>query len=235
VFLESASGAPILARWQYGLGRAVVFASDVKNRWAADWLQWDGYGKLWGQLVRDVMRRDMGEELRFSVRREGGDARIALDALTHAAGWQNRLTPVVRVSRPGRTSETVRLRQTAPGGYAAMVPLGSAGGEPFSFELLYGGGIGSAAARQSGLRRLYFQFPDEYRSMAPNTEALRVLAEQTGGKLVPKTDEIFAVGDDSGRSRRALWPALAAAALVVYLLDIAVRRAPRIRRWLDGA
>jgi uncharacterized membrane protein/uncharacterized protein YegL len=235
VFLESASGAPILTRWQYGLGRAVVFASDVKNRWAADWLQWDGYGKLWGQLVRDVMRRDIGEELRFNVRREGGDARVTLDALTPAGGWQNRLTPVVRVSRAGRPSETVRLRQTAPGGYAARVALGGAGAEPFDFELLSGGGIGSAVARRSGLRRLYFQFPDEYRTTAPDTEALRVLAEQTGGKLAPKTDEIFAVGDDSGRSRRALWPVLAAVSLAVYLLDIAVRRAPRIRRWLDGA
>jgi hypothetical protein len=180
------------------------------------------------------MRRDMGEELRFSVRREGGDARITLDALTGSGGWQNRLTPVVRVSRRGRASETVRLRQTAPGGYAATVALGGAGPEPFGFELLSGGGIGSAAARQSGVRRLYFPFPDEYRSMAPATEVLRALAEQTGGKLAPKTDEIFAVGDDSGRSRRALWPALATAALVVYLLDIAVRRAPRIRRWLDA-
>ncbi|HYL18611.1 MAG TPA: VWA domain-containing protein [Burkholderiales bacterium] len=235
VFLESASGAPVLTRWQYGLGRTAVFASDVKDRWAADWLQWDGYGKLWGQLVRDVMRRDMGEELRFSVRREGGDARIMLDALTPAGGWQNRLSPVVRVSRPGRASETIRLRQTAPGGYTATVALDGAGAEPFGFELQSGGGIDGAAARQSGTRRLYFPFPDEYRSMAPDTEALRALAEQTGGKLAPKTDEIFAAGDDSGRSHRPLWPALAAAALVVYLLDIAVRRAPRIRRWLDGA
>ena len=38
VFLATESGAPMLARWQYGLGRTVMFASDVKNRWAAQWL-----------------------------------------------------------------------------------------------------------------------------------------------------------------------------------------------------
>ena len=44
-------------RWQYGAwGAPVLFASDVKNRWAADWLRWDGYGKFWAQLVRDTMR-----------------------------------------------------------------------------------------------------------------------------------------------------------------------------------
>ena len=62
---------PILVRWQYGLGRTVLFASDVKNRWAAEWLHWDGYGKFWAQLVRDTMRRDSGEALRFRVEREG--------------------------------------------------------------------------------------------------------------------------------------------------------------------
>ena len=31
---------PLLARWQYGLGKAVVFTSDVKNRWASKWMEW---------------------------------------------------------------------------------------------------------------------------------------------------------------------------------------------------
>ncbi len=235
VFLESESGAPILVRWQYGLGRAVVFASDVKNRWASDWLRWEGYGKLWGQLVRDVMRRDTGEELRFSVTRDGSDAHITLDAPTREGGWQNRLAPELRVSRPGGVSETLRLRQTAPGAYSTRVALGTTGAEPWGFELLSGGGISPDAARRIGLRRLYYPYPDEYRSALPDTALLRALAEQTGGKLAPRTEEIFDAGSDRGRSHRPLWAWLAAASLITYLLDIAVRRAPRIRRWLDGA
>src|SRR6185312_14923562 len=38
---------PLLTRWQYGLGRAVVFSSDAKSRWAANWLTWPGFDKLW--------------------------------------------------------------------------------------------------------------------------------------------------------------------------------------------
>jgi hypothetical protein len=49
---------PILVRWQYGLGRAVAFTSDVKDRWAHDWLAWRGYGQFWTQLVRETIRRD---------------------------------------------------------------------------------------------------------------------------------------------------------------------------------
>ena len=49
---------PILVRWPYGLGRAVAFTSDVKDRWAHDWIAWRGYGKFWTQLVRETMRRE---------------------------------------------------------------------------------------------------------------------------------------------------------------------------------
>ena len=234
VFLESDSGAPILSRWQYGLGRTLVFASDVKNRWAADWLTWEGYGKFWGQVVRDVMRRDTGDDLRLQLTRDGDRALVALEAPTREGVWQNHLAPVVRVSRPGGREEAVRLHQHAPGGYSAAVALDGVGAAPYTFRLETGGGISAAAARRVGLRRLYYPYADEYRSRPPNLPLLQSLSEQTGGKLAPATEEVFAAGSDRGQVRRSLWPWLAALAVLVYLLDITVRRAPGVRRWLDA-
>jgi len=46
---------PLLARWQYGLGRATVFTSDAKNRWAEPWLAWKGFDRLWANLFRDIL------------------------------------------------------------------------------------------------------------------------------------------------------------------------------------
>ena len=37
---------PLLVRWQYGLGRAAVFSSDAKSRWAASWVGWPGFDRL---------------------------------------------------------------------------------------------------------------------------------------------------------------------------------------------
>ena len=56
--IAASDGAPILASWHYGLGRTAAFTSDVKNRWAVNWLEWEGYGKFWTQVVRESMRRD---------------------------------------------------------------------------------------------------------------------------------------------------------------------------------
>src|ERR1035438_7444884 len=46
---------PLLLRWQYGLGRAAVFTSDAKNRWAASWVAWPGFDKLWANIFRDLL------------------------------------------------------------------------------------------------------------------------------------------------------------------------------------
>ncbi|TGU71978.1 hypothetical protein EN829_065195, partial [Mesorhizobium sp. M00.F.Ca.ET.186.01.1.1] len=49
--LASMDDDPILTRWQYGLGRAVVWTSDLEGKWAPDWVSWGGTGRLWNEVV----------------------------------------------------------------------------------------------------------------------------------------------------------------------------------------
>jgi hypothetical protein len=46
---------PLFVRWQYGLGRSAVFTSDAKARWAADWVNWDGFDRFWANVARDLL------------------------------------------------------------------------------------------------------------------------------------------------------------------------------------
>lgn len=230
VFLVSQSGSPVLARWQYGLGKVVVFTSDVKNRWAVNWLDWPGYGKLWAQLTRETMRRDSGEELDFRVSREGGEAVVSLDALTPDGHFRDDLVPRVRVTGPDGSTVLVELRHSGAGAYRLRVPL--ARGAAVHFELADSPGLSRLAVSRTGSRRLYYAYPDEYRALPPNLELLRALAEATGGKLAPSIAEVFAQSGDHSRVSRTLWPWLAVLAMLLYLLDIAVRRAPLAWRWL---
>ncbi|MDH7602066.1 MAG: VWA domain-containing protein, partial [Armatimonadota bacterium] len=48
---------PIFAAWQYGLGKSIAFTSDCKARWAARWLSWPGYKKMWSQTIRSILRK----------------------------------------------------------------------------------------------------------------------------------------------------------------------------------
>jgi uncharacterized membrane protein len=201
VFLATSTGSPLLARWQYGLGRAVLFASDVKNRWAAEWLQWDGYGKFWSQLMRDTLRRETGEQVAFSVVRDGDEATLRLRAISDQGAWRNDLAPRVRVTAPGGARDELALRQTGPGQYEAALPVATAGNRPYTFELVSGPGLPAAIARRAGTRQLFYPYPDELRSHPPDLELLQALAQQTGGKVGASVAEIFDPQEDRGVSR----------------------------------
>jgi len=233
VLLVAKKDLPLLAETHYGLGKTVAFLSDVKNRWAADWLGWPGYARLWAQVVRDSARRDSGEGVNWGVSREGREAFVQLTALGADGGFRNGLWPAVRVTPPGGQPQVADLRQVAPGQYRAQVPLGASGRTPWRFDLLPGPGLSTAEITRAGSRRLFYTYPDEYRLLPANLPFLRTLSEQTGGKLAPDAEEIFTPRGDGGVTSTPLWPYCAGTALLVFLLDILVRRSPwRLRRRL---
>lgn len=225
VLLTTPSESPLLARWQYGLGKTVVFTSDLKNRWAAKWLEWPGYGKLWAQVTREVMRRDSGEQMDFRVDREGGDAIVTLSALTPDGRFRGDLSPRVRMTAPDGKTATLQLPRAGAGMYQLRVPV-QAGAAPARFELLDSPGLSKQLAARVGSRELHYSRSDEYRAFPPNMDLLRALAEQTGGKVAPEMGEVFARNGDESLTSRALWPWLALLGLLFYLGDLTVRRAP---------
>jgi Ca-activated chloride channel family protein len=232
VYLATQQGAPLLTRWQYGLGKSIMFASDVKNRWSADWVEWQNYGKLWAQLVRDTMRRSGSEEVDFSLRRDGSDAVIRLMLLTEDGQFRNDLSPRVGVTRGDKGDELIELRQVGPGVYQARASFGSA--SVLSANVRVGGGIKNATADRAGVRMIFSGFPDEYRSLPPNLDLLGTIADETGGKVRPSIEEIFDTQGDTGQRSTPLWPWLALAALIAYLMDILLRRLPYAWRRLGS-
>src|SRR5258708_28481143 len=41
---------PLLASWQYGLGRAVAWTSDATTRWGKNWTNCPDFGRFWSQV-----------------------------------------------------------------------------------------------------------------------------------------------------------------------------------------
>ncbi|MGH9391907.1 MAG: VWA domain-containing protein, partial [Vicinamibacteria bacterium] len=162
VILEAQDEDPLLARWHYGIGRSVMFTSDVKNRWAADWLNWEGYGKFWSQLVRETARRSHGAEVDFKVDRRGNAAEVELSVVDESGHYPRGLEPALRVIGPSADVRTVPLRQTAPGRYRVSVPVSISASSPWRFEL-DAEGIPEKALDQTGrTRTLFYPYPDEY-------------------------------------------------------------------------
>jgi len=123
VLLEAFKSRPLLTRWQYGLGKSAAFMSDVKDRWAVDWLKWNGYPKFWSQLVRETMRRRDDDTFDFRVRREGKSALLSIDAVEKSGRFLNDIRTEVRIIDPAQKVSVVDVAQSGGGCDGGRVPL----------------------------------------------------------------------------------------------------------------
>lgn len=230
--LQSEVGEPILARWHVGLGWALAWTSDVKNLWAVEWLKWPGYGQFWGQLVREHMRQKKRQQLdmKAEIDPATGHVRAYIDAIGGDDRFQNGLDAKLTVMGPQPSGEKklMPMKQTAPGRYEADFPL-----ERFGSFLLHAslekdvedgkGGVKVAQVAES-FGHVTNPYPREYLALAPDTVTLRRAAEVTGGVLSPEAKAVFDPAGETIRYHQDLWPRFIIAAIIVYLLDLLVRR-----------
>jgi uncharacterized membrane protein len=204
---------PLLVRWQYGLGRAAVFASDAKSRWAADWVRWKGFDKFWANLIRDLLPRAQQGET--SV-----DYDSAQDALVAnyrmAAGFrQPGQPPDIFVFGPQGFQRPVKITKAAEGVFQARVPVEGRQGF-FRLRPL----VDSRAFPEIG----YYREVQELNDYGSDSMVLQRVAEFTGGRFQPDIRQIF---DPTGRTRITriqLWPALLGLAIVLNLVELVIRK-----------
>lgn len=215
VLLTAQDEQPLLARWQYGLGKTAIFTSDAKDRWASDWLKWKSYTKFWAQFVRETMRRTEDESFDLQVRREGDNAIVSINAIEKDGRFRNALQPKLLVSGPGEEASTVDVPQVGPGIYEITVPVSEDGSYVFR---------ASSDALAGPSRMIAYSYPEEYHFYPTDADRLRRISESTGGKYQATPDDVFDTSGESVSVYTPLWPWLAASALVLFVLDVLLRR-----------
>ena len=218
LFLATESGAPLFALWRFGLGQTAAFTSDIKSRWASEWLGWTGFGRFWTQAIRTLMRRTDHGQFQVSVEETNDRLRVSIDAIRPDGSFANELPlSVVSADTLGRTDST-SATQIGPGRYVASLPLLEQGVRLISVST-----PNSPPATLSYAR----SFPREFLDTRTNRKALGELAGISHGRLDPNENEIFQPGAPVPGHRRDLAPWLLALAAALLPLDIFVRR----RKW----
>lgn len=221
VVLETEEGDPILVRWQYGLGRAAFWAPDVKNRWSARWVEWDGYAKFWTQLLRETMRQTDFLEPDLRLRRAEGRVEVELDLVDERGRFRNALRPAVAVTVGAEESREIELAQVAPGRYRAALAA------PADTTVAVRWESDDATIE----RRLVPEPARELRFRPADDGVLRRLADRTGGVHAPDDRTVAAASSRTVVRPLRLAPGLAALALVAYLANMLLRR---VRVWREA-
>jgi uncharacterized membrane protein len=215
-------GDPLLAHWQYGLGRAVAFTSDAKSRWARLWLNWDKYRQFWSQIGQWSLRRVENADFTTEVTVDKGEGLINVEALDAQGDYQNFLNLETIVVSPKGERQTVRLSQTGPGHYEARFPTKEVGA--YLLNLM---DIKDGQVRGSQVVGASVNYSPEFNAPEPNFNLLQRLADSGRGKVLdPNQPEANPFLHDRVKTYqpRDLWEWLLKAAIILFTLDVAVRR-----------
>jgi uncharacterized membrane protein len=204
---------PLLARWQYGLGRAVVFTSDAKSRWAADWVTWKGFDKLWTNIFRDLLPHAETGEAKTEFDSASGDL-IVNYQLGRDVEEPAKL-PGIFVMGPGGFQHSLPLTKLADKAYRGKIHIGQRQGL-FRIRPLEE----SHAFPEVG----YYQQEQELLDYGSNQFLLRSISDFTGGRFNPAPKQVF---DSTGRTEQSslrLWPGLLAFAIALNLAELIMRK-----------
>jgi uncharacterized membrane protein len=220
VLLATESSEPLLATWRFGLGQAAAFTSDIKSRWAGEWLAWPGYAKFWTQVARGLMRQAGPVPFEVTRREIGDELELRVDAVTPDGAFRNRLPITVAARAANGAAQSVRAIQDAPGGYRARIALPKEGATVIHVASpeLSEGGIAFAHARS---------YPREYLTGETQDALLKEIAVAGHGRFDPRPQDVFSRPQQPGALRKDLSNWFLCAALILLPLDVFLRRRSR--------
>ena len=210
---------PLLATWQYGLGKVVVVTFDPSGSGSSDWIRWEGYSKFWSQAVRWAIRDETPWDYRLS-------AQVRNDrTILQAESFDNDDDGVLQVRVPrGSKTDELTLMPIAPRVYEAVMAGKSQGSFPVTVLKRKGGRIVNQKNEIVMVSQSAGDALAEYRQQYPNRDLLRELAEGTGGKIDPDLNELASQKREGKRKQiHPLENSLIISALFLLLGDIAVR------------
>jgi Ca-activated chloride channel family protein len=211
--LAATGGDPLLVRWQYGLGRSTVFASDAKNRWASNWIGWAGFDRFWANLLRDLLPHLPGTETAAEFDRAANQ--LVVDyRLAHS------------VPDPAEIPDVYAF---GPNGYQAPLKVSKVAAGHYRGRLAIGRNQGLFRVRPVAESRAFpevgfYRQEDEMLEYGNNEDLLRRIAAATGGRFNPSPRDVFDAGGRGIRRAMDLWPGLLALAIALNLAELALRK-----------
>ena len=217
--LVTPDGKPVLAQWQYGLGRTVAWTSDLEGKWGKNWVQWSAFPQFVSGLVDLLQPLQVGDQLALQATTSGAQTSLELTAQDADGKPLNNLTLEGRMVGPNNEGRTLSFTQIDAGRYRATVDTADPG--------VY---LAQVAASAQGLplgaasSGVVVSYSPEYSDNHENPQLLRDLAALTGGQVdAPAAATFTPTGQNIGSVQELALPLLWLM-LLLWPFDIAVRR-----------
>jgi uncharacterized membrane protein len=222
MWADEKQGTPLLATARIGLGRSLAWTSDVKPRWARDWVGTEAYTRLFTQSIRWLAAYEEGSDVQASAELDHGILTVTVDAYDAEGGFRNFLEGEARFIAPDLSVRSVPLQQSGPGRYVARSLVTSDGSHLVGVVLKDrdGNEVGRSVAEAAQ------PYSPEYRPVGGGAALLAEVARVGRGRMLTPADAelVFTPPETPRLVPHALWPALVVLAALLWLLDAAIRR-----------
>jgi Mg-chelatase subunit ChlD len=223
VALLTPRGDPLLATWQYGLGRSAAWTSDLTGRWAESWLEWEDFVRFVGQLVNWSLPLPGEEKLDLAVAVQGDQATLTATVNDQKLETGHASQVMARLIAPDGEITEAELIPSGANRYQATVPLPGQG-VYLTQVTAYGTGTETNLPLAGQTIGVVASYSAEYASLAPDSTLLADITTATGGQAITMPEQVFAHNLAVGRQTHPLWPLLLLLAALLFPLDVAVRR-----------
>jgi len=232
IVLKSPQGDPLLATWQYGLGRVLAWTSDAQGRWTAGLLQWPSANRFFGDIVHASLPQPGDPALQIETRVQGDHTHLLVTAPTTSGA-----TVTVNAVTPDLAGASLTLSPTGPGRFEGDLPTDQVGS-----YLLHVSESAGGVVRHTTTSGLVVPYSPEYRDLGTNVATLKAIAQAGGGVLLSDVSQAFRLPVPSVHAARPISELLLVLAILLFPIDGALRRLifrledmPAWRRALQGA
>lgn len=204
---------PILARWQYGLGRTVAWTSDLNGKWSSAWVKWAGFPQFWNQVVSWTFPQYDTSGLYLDSKIEGNQVR--LEAKAPPGQFKDVEQIQFTVMDDQLKSKQVSAKAVAPGQFVGHFEAD----QPGTYLLQ-----ATDRGKMIGSFGLSVPYSPEYVLADSGKELAQKIAAQGGGNPLANPGQAFADNLDSKWSGQDISLLLLLLAALLWPVDIAIRR-----------
>ena len=214
VVLKSPQGDPLLATWQYGLGRVMAWTSDAQGRWTSDLLQWPSANRFFGDIVHASLPQPGDPALSVETRVQGDHTHLLVTAPATSGA-----TVTVNAVTPDLAGASLTLSPTGAGRFEGDLPTDQVGS-----YLLHVSESAGGVVRHATTVGLVVPFSPEYRDLGTDTATLKAIAQAGGGQLLTDVSKVFQLPVPSVRATQPISEILLIIAILLFPIDVALRR-----------
>lgn len=212
---KSDTDDPVLAVWQYGLGRTAAWTSDIQGGWTSQWSIWQDAPLFWGNLASWLIQKNVNTGYSVNTEVKGSKGTVTLT-------FENNIpkTDVIEgvIVSPDGTSSDIKLYVKEPGVYEGETGQTNPGA--YIINLNVTGTEGTENIRTG----FVMPYSNEYRVLNEAGAFLEKLAKAGGGRIVNDPSEVFSGNVQDAGGTRNLANIFIIFSLCMLVIDIAARK-----------